>query len=144
MIAQITGGDFVGFSPIFKRLCTEKGVTQKKALADMGLGRNAAQAWNDGDPSTPTAKKLAEYFGVSIDVILQSDGGAPSNSFNDANNSVVVQGSEGATVTTGAQQKEDGLTEQERELLKVFRSFDQRKKTKVMNFIFDMEDGTVE
>lgn len=58
------------FSLRFKQLCKENGVTQKKALADMGLGRNAAQRWAEGSPSTEALIKIAEYFGITTDEVL--------------------------------------------------------------------------
>ena len=58
------------FSSRFKKLCKEKGITQKQALADMGMGRNAAQSWINGDPSRETIQKMAEYFGITTDEVL--------------------------------------------------------------------------
>lgn len=58
------------FSYRFKQLCKEKGVTQKQALADMGMGRNSAQSWNDGNPSLETLDKMAGYFDMSTDDLL--------------------------------------------------------------------------
>lgn len=58
------------FSLRFKQLCKENGVTQKQALAEMGLHRNAAQRWSDGSPSTEALLKIAEYFGITTDEVL--------------------------------------------------------------------------
>lgn len=58
------------FSLRFKQLCKENGVTQKQALAEMGLHRNAAQRWADGSPSTEALLKIAEYFGITTDEVL--------------------------------------------------------------------------
>ena len=58
------------FSSRFKQLCKEKGVTQKKALEDMGMGRNSAQSWHNGNPSADALKKLAAYFDMSTDELL--------------------------------------------------------------------------
>ena len=58
------------FSSRFKQLCKEKGVTQKKALEDMGFHRNAVQRWNGGSPSTDALVKIAEYFGMTTDEVL--------------------------------------------------------------------------
>lgn len=58
------------FSSRFKQLCKERGVTQKKALEDMGFHRNAVQSWSRGDPSADTLRKLAEYFDMSTDELL--------------------------------------------------------------------------
>lgn len=58
------------FSERFKLLCKEKKVTQKKALADMGLHRNAVQSWNSGNPSADAIRKLSTYFDISADDLL--------------------------------------------------------------------------
>ena len=61
------------FSSRFKQLCKENGVTQKQALADMGMGRNAAQSWINGSPSLETLQRIAEYFGITTDEVLGVD-----------------------------------------------------------------------
>ena len=61
------------FSSRFKQLCKENGVTQKQALAEMGLHRNAAQRWAEGSPSTEALLKIAEYFGITTDEVLGVD-----------------------------------------------------------------------
>ena len=58
------------FSSRFKQLCKENRVTQKQALADMGMGRNAAQSWINGSPSLETLQRIAEYFGITTDQVL--------------------------------------------------------------------------
>lgn len=58
------------FSSRFKQLCKERNITQKKALEDMGLHRNAAQRWAEGSPSTDALLKIAGYFGISTDEVL--------------------------------------------------------------------------
>lgn len=61
------------FSSRFKQLCKENGVTQKQALADMGMGRNSAQSWITGSPSLETIQRIAEYFGITTDEVLGID-----------------------------------------------------------------------
>lgn len=61
------------FSSRFKQLCKENGITQQKALAEMGLHRNAAQRWAEGSPSTEALLKIAEYFGITTDEVLGVD-----------------------------------------------------------------------
>ena len=58
------------FSSRFKQLCKEKGITQQKALSEMGLHRNAAQRWTEGSPSAEALLKIAEYFGITTDEVL--------------------------------------------------------------------------
>ena len=58
------------FSARFKQLCKEHGVTQKKALEDMGFHRNAVQSWISGKPSADALKKISGYFDMSTDELL--------------------------------------------------------------------------
>ncbi len=58
------------FSQTFKMLCKEKKITQQQALLDLDLNRNATQRWAQGIPAPHTLKKIAEYFGVSVDSLL--------------------------------------------------------------------------
>lgn len=60
------------FSERFKQLCKEKRITQKQALADMGFHRNAAQRWGEGSPSTDAVVKIAAYFDVTTDFLLDN------------------------------------------------------------------------
>ena len=59
------------FAAIFKGLCKKKGVTQQQALLDLGLNRNATQPWRDGLPASETLQKIAKYFDVSMDELLE-------------------------------------------------------------------------
>ncbi len=58
------------FSQTFKKLCKSKGVSQKQALEDMKMNRNAVQPWSRGMPGADALQKIAEYFGVSMDSLL--------------------------------------------------------------------------
>lgn len=126
------------FSDTFKFLCKEKGITQKRALEDMGLGRNAAQKWTTGHPSYEAIQKIANYFGVSIDSLL--DGGAAS--ITATGRSVVLQGNSGNnTVAQGnIQTAVDQLSDMEKELLRIFRKVDMRTKNAAMSYFYDLED----
>lgn len=59
----------------FKQLCDEKGISVYRACTDIGLNRSAVAKWkNGGSPNGTTAAKLADYFGVTTDYLLeQSD-----------------------------------------------------------------------
>jgi hypothetical protein len=80
------------------------------------------------------AVRLAEYFGVSVEYLCKNDPAPISN----ATDFVILQGNVGNnTVINGA----SDLTEQERELLRIFRSLDMRKKTAILSYGYDLEDG---
>ena len=59
----------------FKALCDERGVSVYRACTDIGLNRSAVAKWKAGGrPNGSTAAKLAAYFGVTTDYLLeQSD-----------------------------------------------------------------------
>lgn len=122
------------FSSIFKKLCSEKGITQKQALMDMGMNRNAVQNWTVGWPSFETTQRIASYFGVSIDSLAatgQSVNGVTSSSVvfqSTANNTSVNIGGE-------------ALTEQEKEMLSIFRKLDRRSKLDAMARMYEIEDS---
>ena len=64
----------------FKDLCDEKDISVYRACTDIGLNRSAVAKWKAGGrPNGTTAAKLADYFGVTTDYLLeQSDDKAPS------------------------------------------------------------------
>ena len=59
------------FATVFKMMCKEAGVTQKQALAEMQMGRNAAQRWIFGWPSYETLTKISLYFSVPFEILMR-------------------------------------------------------------------------
>ena len=56
----------------FKALCDEKGVSVYRACTDIGLNRSAVAKWKSGGkPNGTTAARLADYFGVTTDYLLE-------------------------------------------------------------------------
>ena len=55
-----------------KQLCDEKGISVYRACPAIGLNRSAVAKWKSGGtPNGTTAAKLAEYFGVTTDYLLE-------------------------------------------------------------------------
>ncbi len=56
-------------------LCKMKGITPTKAAAEIGLGMGTPTAWKKrGTYPNPTqAKKVAQYFNVSIDWLMDNE-----------------------------------------------------------------------
>lgn len=129
------------FSSTFKQLCKEKGVTQKQALEDMGMGRNATQRWNDGVPALETLIKISSYFGVTIDRLIQNEFISPNIATN-VSNSVVMHAnnSDHVSMSTNNIPSASELSEQEQEVLRIFRALDMRRKNTAMNCLYDLED----
>ena len=133
MIYQKQGGIIVHFSDTFKQLCRKKGITQKAALEEMGLNRNAVQKWAAGHPSYEAMQKISNYFGVSIDSLVE----AQPHTITAAGGSIVVNGTGNTSSTAGAG---DHLTEMEREMLRIFRMMDMRRKNIAMSDFYKIED----
>lgn len=55
-----------------KELREAKGVGQKEFAIDMGVAQPTVSNWETGqkEPSTKNAKRIAEYFNVSVDYLL--------------------------------------------------------------------------
>lgn len=62
------------FYDIYVSLCRKVGVSPSKAAEDIGLSRTSVNKWKNGTvPSGATINKLADYFGVSVDYILNGE-----------------------------------------------------------------------
>ena len=55
-----------------ERLCKEKGITITKLEKDCGFGNATVRSWKDmhDTPRFTSMKKVADYFGVSIDMLM--------------------------------------------------------------------------
>lgn len=59
------------FYDVFVELCKAKGVTRTKACIDCGVSRTAWHKWENGAiPNGATLAKFAEYFGISVSLLL--------------------------------------------------------------------------
>lgn len=128
----------------FERHCREIGKSPSAVAEEAGVAKSQPGKWQRGEaaPSNTSIRKLANYFDIAPDVLLLGDvlGGDSSVNIRDADNSVVVRGSAGAQVVHGAKQT-DGLTEQEEEVLRIFRELDMRTKNKALTLLYELEDG---
>lgn len=56
----------------FKELCDKKGVTPYRVSKDTGVSAVTLSQWKHGDskPGVDNLKKLADYFGVTIEYLI--------------------------------------------------------------------------
>lgn len=91
-------------------------------------------------PKGETLQKIADYFGVSIDVLLseqQPNGMVIEN----VRNSAVMQGNSGDHVSMNyGGQADDSFTAQEHEIIQIFRGLPLRGQTEFMSLLFQVED----
>lgn len=105
------------FYPRFVQLCEQKDVKKTRALLDAGLPKSAAKYWEeaynkgiDSKPTTQNAVKLANYFGVTVDYLLNAEKENPT--------------AQGDGVDT--------ITEKEVRMLKWFRSLPEEKRRAIL------------
>lgn len=63
---------FIVFYDRLDSLCSERGITITELMKVLNLSPSSASRWRSKGymPSKPSAKKIAEYFGVSVDELL--------------------------------------------------------------------------
>lgn len=64
----------------FEQLCKSRGVTAYKVCKDLGISQGTISNWKSrgNDLSTSILKKIADYFGVSMEVLMNK---YPSNAY---------------------------------------------------------------
>lgn len=74
------------FYDVYTQLCLAKGVSRSRAASDMGLSNSTVTKWKKtgATPSGETMAKIAAYFGVSVDdLINQKNNPAPKSRVTD-------------------------------------------------------------
>ena len=56
-----------------QELCNAEGITISALEKTLGLGHNTLNNWDKSDPRITTAKKVADYFGVSVAYLMNWD-----------------------------------------------------------------------
>ncbi len=121
-----------------KILRVEKGLTQDQLAKEINLTQTAVSQWEIGrnTPDSHVAKKLAEYFGVSLDYLLgrtkYRNSSYYENNFNDSNS---IQGSSSVTINGNTE-----ISKEETEILRIYNELDVRSRTKLLNYAFELED----
>ncbi len=65
----------MAFYDMFQQLCVKKGVTPTKAARDVGIAQPVVSQWKKrgSTPKAQTIQKLADYFGVSTDDLIDDE-----------------------------------------------------------------------
>lgn len=56
-----------------KRLCEEKKISVADMAAEVGLGENTIYKWVKSSPSVTNIKKVADFFGCTVDELLKEE-----------------------------------------------------------------------
>ena len=53
------------------RLCKERGVSIARLERETGIGNGTISRWGSSSPTISNVKAVADFFGVSVDTLLQ-------------------------------------------------------------------------
>lgn len=56
-----------------RRKCAEHGITIAALERDTGIGNGVIARWQTSSPRVDSLKKVADYFGVTVDELLTTD-----------------------------------------------------------------------
>lgn len=125
----------------FLSLCNQHDIKVTALARKLGISPSAPKRWEEGStPDLVNAKKIADYFGVSLDYLMAGPSSAPSNQIGNVTGSAVVQGVNGGSVSVSNGSGQTELTAAEAELLRIFRSLDVRGQNAVMSCLYEQED----
>ena len=94
--------------------------------------------WKRGSiPKSDTLKLIADHFGVSTDSLLAQ--ASKSATIGDVSGSAVLLGNHSRSISV--QNGPASLSDEEKELLRIYRSLDFRRRNDLMRAAFDFEDG---
>ena len=89
-------------------LCDRKNITVSNVIGRFSKSKSAMPAWKKGNIYPDTLAELAEFFGVSVEYLIRGRESAPE------------------------------LTENEQELLDIFRTLDNREQLKLIGRVQEM------
>ena len=106
----------MNFAETLKRICTDRGTTPTAVLRELGVATSKVTMWNNGSlPKEKMMVRLAQYLNCSVMDFFADD-----------------------DVIHPAPPK-DELDEDEKEIVRIFRSLDRRSKHEFMSTAYEYE-----
>lgn len=126
----------------FVKLCNEHGTTPSAVCSSLGYSSATSTKWKSGSlPRSTTLQKVADYFGCSVEYLLKNhDDIIDSNSKNIvdiSHGTVGVIGNSHAPVTVN---DDSELSEQEKDLIRIYRNSKGKNQVKIMSYVYNLED----
>ena len=56
-----------------RNLCEARGISIFRLERDLKFGNGTVRGWSCSSPSVDTVKRVADYFGVTVDDLLRED-----------------------------------------------------------------------
>lgn len=57
------------------KLCKERGISIARLERETGIGNGTIGRWEKSSPSVDNAKKVADFFGVTLDSLTMAEAG---------------------------------------------------------------------
>lgn len=125
------------FKKNFIKLCIDKGEAPTSVCQKIGLSNAAYSSWDDNTvPRKTTLKRISDYFGVPVDYLLTGENNVGNLNNVTGNYNVVGNHNSDVRVNTASS---EGLTEQEFELLNLFRALSEIDKAKALLYIAELK-----
>ena len=135
----------------FTKLCRENRIAPSALARELGMSSSAPGRWKNGStPDIDTVEKIADFFGVSLDFLIKGVSLSSEIPCTTVSNSAVLHGNSGDNVSVingtvpASYNPTCNLTDQEEEILRIFRALDMRRKHTAMNCLYDLEDEVKE
>lgn len=128
--------DNIQLATKIKQLCKQKKITVKVLLDDCGIGKGFIYELEKRE-RVPLADKLeliANYLDVSVDYLLGRTDNPQITTPVDNSNKDISQ-------SLTQESKNTVMTKEESEILQVYRLLDVRDRTKLMSFVFELENN---
>ena len=124
-----------------QKLCKERGTTPSTVSRELGYSMGSVGHWKKG--ATPSGDKVvpfADYFGVTTDYLLKGDDNANGtvNFFGSASDGAIQGVNNGSVIVHNGQQQ--AISDEAAELLRVYNSLDIKKRIKLLETAFSLED----
>lgn len=119
-----------------KSLCKARGLTLTQLMRELGMSTSLPTQWKKGqEPKPPTLLKIANFFDVTIDNLL--DDKMSANSVGTATNSTIMQGVSGRDISVNTA---SNLSENEQQLIEIYRSLDLKGRTMLMMQAIELQE----
>lgn len=114
-------------------LCKEKGVSRSRMADDIGISRATPKDWlvKGSNPQFSTIKKIADYFGVSVEYLTSEQPAVQDNQ------SIIGHDH---TPVTNENESESNLTDEEIELLNVFGDLGVMDRAKLLVYANELHE----
>jgi transcriptional regulator with XRE-family HTH domain len=124
------------FKNRLSKLIKERKITQTELARALGVHRQNVYQWTAGKtkPRPDEFKRVAQYFGVTVDYLLKDDEDTDNAIFGNGN--IVASNSSNISSSVNAIE----LTPQEQELLRMFRKLSVREQTEALAEFYKKEE----